>query len=170
MKCDSCGGNDAIIHIRQIIGSEVKDLHVCQKCAAEKGILTTGDKTEFSLPDILGGLVDAIPVVNSEEPDNCPVCGLKREDVDKESRVGCPECINVFAREVRRALKKRGYQPGHTGKLPHNLETVKKLLFDKEILKNELVKAVSNEDYERAAHLRDRIRAIEDNAGVPHER
>lgn len=169
MKCDNCGGGDAVIHIRQIIGSDVKDLHICQKCAAEKGILGTGEDMELSLPDILNGLVEDLPGKETAEPEKCPSCGLKREDVDREGRIGCPECINVFHRELRKAVKKRGLKMFHPGKLPQGLETVKTLLFDKEILKNQLKKAIEAEEYETAAHLRDRIHALEVDAGVPHE-
>ena len=169
MKCDSCGGQDAVIHIRQIIGSEVQDLHICQKCAAEKGILTDKEGEGVSLPSLLNGLIEDIVPMNNTVPESCPRCGMKRDDVDAEGRIGCPDCINAFGKEIRRSLKKRGLTANHKGKLPRGLETVKTLLFDKEVYKTQLKKAIAEEDYETAAKLRDKIHDIEERAGVPHE-
>jgi len=169
MKCDNCGGEDAVIHIRQIIGNDVKDIRICQKCAAEKGILKGIDDGEMTLPNILNGLIDDINPLENTEVEKCPSCGMKREDVNGEGRLGCSDCINAFRKEIPKALKKRSITSSHRGKLPLNLEAVKTLLFDKEVLKNQLKKAIKKEDYESAAKLRDQIQEIEDSAGVTHE-
>ena len=166
MRCDNCGGDNAIIHIRQIMGSDVKDVHICSECADKKGILNGGNAAEFSLPEILNGIIADITARSDAGPDACPSCGLKREDVDKEGRIGCSDCVSFFSEDLHRAIKNRNLTPLHPGKLPRRLKPVKTLLFDKEELKDKLKQAIEEEDYETAILLRDRIRALEADAGV----
>ena len=37
MLCDSCKERDAVVHVTQIQGGDVKQLNLCEKCAAERG-------------------------------------------------------------------------------------------------------------------------------------
>ena len=39
MKCEICGLKDAVIHIRQIQKDLVHELHICEECAQEKGLI-----------------------------------------------------------------------------------------------------------------------------------
>lgn len=166
MKCDNCHDENAVIHIKQIMGTDVRDVHICARCAGERGILGDG-KDELSLPEILNALIEDAVAANNLSPDNCPSCGLRAGDVDKEGRIGCPDCINTFSRELSQALNNRNITPPHSGKLPGSLKTVRTLLIDKENLKSRLSEALKTENYETAALLRDRIRALE--AEVSHE-
>jgi len=38
MQCDNCHERTAAIHLTQIMETTVTTLHLCEKCAAEKGI------------------------------------------------------------------------------------------------------------------------------------
>ena len=169
MKCHSCGKEDAVINIRQIIGSEIKDISLCKSCAEARGILGPDNKIELSLTQILNGLLESKTAAEKPDTQECPGCGLKVLDVAKEGRMGCPECANSFHREIRKFLGKNGIEPQHKGRLPRSLQTLKTLLFDREILKNELNSALESEDYESAARIRDQIRKLEETSGVVHE-
>ena len=42
MKCDTCGAKNGLIHLTQIVNSEVTTYYLCEACAAEKGLDTRG--------------------------------------------------------------------------------------------------------------------------------
>ena len=53
MKCEICGARKAVIHIRQVIGKEWVDLHLCEECALERGISGEGEHVELSISNML---------------------------------------------------------------------------------------------------------------------
>ena len=38
MKCEECGGNEAVVHLTQVVNNEMTVVHLCEVCAAEKGL------------------------------------------------------------------------------------------------------------------------------------
>ncbi len=166
MKCHVCGKESAVINIRQIIGSEIKDLTLCRQCAEKKGILGKGDKIELSLNQILDGLVSSGGNRKKADSETCSACGMKAKESGKEGRTGCSECFNAFPEEISKYLEKNGITASHLGKLPRSLQTIKTLIFDRDKLNTELKHAIETEDYENAALIRDRIKELEDKTGV----
>ncbi len=53
MVCDNCGAGDAVVHLTQIVNNEMSTFHLCEKCAAEKGLETTPEPANFPLTDFL---------------------------------------------------------------------------------------------------------------------
>lgn len=148
------------------MGNEVVELHLCEKCAAERGISGGGDKIELSLSQLLTGLVDTGTSGKSEKPaDRCPNCGLTLADFRKDGQLGCSECYTAFKREIEVFLQNTSGTTRHKGKYPGRLVAYKTLLIDREQLKDELKAAVTKEDYEKAAAIRDKIKKIEQTAG-----
>ena len=41
MVCDTCGERLATVHLTTIVDNEVHQQHLCEKCAAERGVETT---------------------------------------------------------------------------------------------------------------------------------
>ncbi|MCF7937133.1 MAG: UvrB/UvrC motif-containing protein [Spirochaetales bacterium] len=160
MLCDICGNEEAIIHIQQIMGNEVMELHLCSACAKEKGISTDDNRVELSLSSLLTGLVD---VDEEGETDSavCPSCGKTIEQFRDDGLLGCPDCFEAFQTDIASMLKNMTGFTQHRGKYPRKLATYKTILFDREQLKKQLKEAVEREAYEEAAGIRDRIRALE---------
>ncbi len=170
MKCDICGLREAVIHIQQIIGNEKVELHICEECARERGINTKGDKIEFSISNLIMGLVDVKDVHPRKTAKRvCPKCGTTFENFKKTGKLGCTECYVTFEREIRSILRKMYGKTQHIGKFPKQLKRYKTFLIDLEILKEDLKKAIRNENYEKAAMLRDRIAEIQKSAGYGDE-
>lgn len=166
MKCQICEQNTASIHVQQIMGNEVVELHLCDKCARERGITGGADSAELSLSQLLTGLVDTRRSGKSEKSvDRCPNCGLTLADFRKDGRLGCSDCYTAFKREIEVFLQNTSGTTRHRGKYPARLKAFKTLLIDREQLKDELKEAVTKEDYEKAAMIRDKIRTIEQSAG-----
>ena len=161
MKCDICGSNEAVIHIKQENGSEKLELYLCESCAASRGITATSGDVDLSVTNLLTGLVDTKECdPASAKKKVCPRCGMTVQKFKKEGRLGCNECYSAFSKEISRILVKMYGRSQHRGKYPRRLMAYKTFLVDIEKLKKQLDRAVKAEDYEKAALLRDRIREL----------
>jgi len=170
MKCSICDENEAIIHVQQIMGNEVVELHLCESCAQKRGISSSDDKIELSLSQLLTGLIDTKGEGKEERSnESCPRCGMKLSEFRKEGKLGCGECYGAFKREVDLFLENTVGTTRHRGKYPERLVAYKSLLVDRELLQDQLKEAVGHEDYEEAAVIRDKLRAIEQTAGDQHD-
>lgn len=165
MTCELCGKEKAVVRIRQIIGNESKEMHLCETCARERGIIGNEGGVGEGVAWLLQGLFEKIPskVAHSAV---CPVCGTRFRDVRESGRVGCSQCYMTFTKELRRHFKGEGSAKTHKGKLPNRVLTYKLFFIDRENLKINLKTALENEDYEKAAVLRDKIRQIDKISGT----
>jgi protein arginine kinase activator len=161
MKCEICGLRDAMIHIRQIQKSSVHELHICEECAQEKGLIKE-EESELSISNLLSGLIEGKEAAGSEEAaESCPKCGTKAAEFRKRGKLGCPSCFDAFQRDVRSILSQMAGRTRHVGKLPRSEEPRGRAGPDRETLSDELREAIEREDYESAALLRDKIRELE---------
>jgi protein arginine kinase activator len=166
MKCELCGKRESVVHVQQAIGNESLDIHLCEVCAHEKGISKRSDKVDLSLTQLLTGLLDLKHEDElGEETAECPTCGMNISEFKKDGRLGCPDCYVSFASHIRGVHKRLSGATRHRGKLPQTLLSFKELLVDKERLKTQLNDAVTQEDYETAAVIRDQIRSLENGEG-----
>jgi len=162
MKCELCGKRESVVHVQQAIGNETVDIYLCEECAHEKGISSSSDKVDLSLTQLLTGLLDFKRAGEiEEEVSECPTCGLSVQEFKKDGFLGCPDCYASFASHIRGVHKRLSGMSRHRGKLPRKLLTYKELLVDRERLKSRLTDAVTREDYETAAVIRDQIRELE---------
>jgi protein arginine kinase activator len=159
MKCDICGNPEVVIHVQQMTDGEEIELHLCDRCAAFKGITRGEDKVEFSISNLLMGLVD-LKNARTNVASECPGCGLTLENFKKRAMLGCSECFNTFGKEIRDIVEKMFGRTRHKGKYPKRLQAYKSILIDLEGLKIRLEKAVEAENYEEAAKLRDQIKEL----------
>jgi hypothetical protein len=49
MSCDQCREREAVIHLTQIVNDQVTTLHLCERCAAEKGVESPASVTKTPL-------------------------------------------------------------------------------------------------------------------------
>jgi protein arginine kinase activator len=154
MKCEICKTGEATVPIKQVVGGNVKDMHVCEKCAAANGF---DAKSPLSMADLLFGSTapSEKPVPTPEK--SCAVCGMRRRDYRKLQRLGCPTCYETFSDELVPMLTAMQKGARHVGKTPSG-ETASA---EVAALQQALEKAVAAQDFEEAAQLRDRIRALQ---------
>lgn len=161
MKCEICNKKEAVIHVQQIMGTSVYELHLCEDCAKAKGIAARSDELKLSLQDLLLGLMDFHTDDRKGEVASCPSCGMSYADFRKEGRVGCTACFSAFHKDIVSVFGGKKSPILHAGKYPKKLKLLKTLLIDREELKLKLDEAVRQENYEIAAVLRDRIEELE---------
>jgi len=164
MVCDNCGGPGAVVHLTQVVNNETKTSHLCERCAAEKGLQTKIPSTNLLLADFLGKMGSDEPLSPGalQEELTCPFCGLSTADFKEVGRLGCPQCYPTFETSLRGLLRRIHGGTQHVGKvyLPpdSSVSDGEKRL---EALRRKLERAIGTEDFERAAELRDQIRTLE---------
>jgi protein arginine kinase activator len=162
MVCDNCGSGDAVVHLTQIVNNEMSTYHLCEKCAAAKGLETSPDPVNIPLTDFLAQMGQSAAPQGEETDGACDFCGLTFADFRETGRLGCPHCYSVFEAQLRGLLRRIHGGTQHVGKVylppdPSVTEMEKRL----EGLRRKLQRAVEAEDFERAAELRDKIRELE---------
>lgn len=168
MQCDICGANEASVHLTQIEQNETSKRHLCDSCAAAKGLAPSGGVANAPLADFLAQMGKAAPTETAAAMvDACPGCGLTLVDFKRTGRLGCARCWTHYGPSLRGLLRKLHGAAQHTGKVfrasgdlaaPNRLQRIV-------ALRRSLQEAVDQEDFERAASLRDQIRRLE--AGEP---
>jgi len=160
--CDNCGSRPATVNLTQIENNEMFSYHLCEDCAAEKGLETTSEPSGSSpLPDFLAQIGDE-PKGEGDPDSECSFCGLTLTVFRETGRLGCPHCYETFESHLRRLLRRVHGGTKHVGKiyLPPD-PTVSEMEKRMEALRRKLHRAVEAEDFERAAELRDRIHSLE---------
>lgn len=163
--CDSCGEPGAVVHLTRVENDETTTTHLCEKCAAEKGIQTSIKSANLPLADFLGKMGgDSLFETGGapQEDLSCPFCGLSTADFKGLGRLGCPQCYPTFETYLRGLLRRIHGSTQHVGKvyLPPD-PTVSDREQRLTALRRKLSRAVEAEDFERAAELRDQIRTLE---------
>ena len=157
MLCCICKEKEAKVHLTEIKGDKMQKLDLCEECAKSKGIT---DTTGFSLADLLLGLgaSQEIEQAAGGAELKCPRCGFTQADFKKAGRLGCAECYGTFAEALDGLLKTMHKGTRHIGKVPEVLRQSRDLSDRLTTLEKNLSKAVDEEDFERAAQLRDEIK------------
>jgi protein arginine kinase activator len=142
------------------------EYHLCQECSAQVV------EAPISIEALIHGLLGSFLAMAAEKADSfdaphsdetCPVCGMTFDDFKSGGKLGCEACYRTFERELEAILKNVQGSVRHEGKFPQKSGVN---LFQKREavrLRDELRKAVEEENFESAAYLRDQIRAIERN-------
>lgn len=158
MKCQRCP-KQATYHITEVYGDDKFDeLHVCEDCA----------KKYFNEPAPSGGKKAAggKPAEPAAAADpggkQCDVCGLKFVEFRNSGRLGCPHDYDAFKEELVPLLESIHGDTRHQGKTPRRLPKAKSAHSELTQLRKRLAKAVTDEAYEEAARLRDRIKEMEE--------
>lgn len=163
MLCNICHKNEATVHLTEIIDNQITELHLCEECARKKGAQM---EQHFGLADLLAGLADLgqqFEVVGKTET-KCPNCGLTYEDFRRIGRLGCSECYQVFKDSLGVLLKRIHGSTQHLGRTPVSKpgkEKEVKKESEVDVLRAQLQRAIKMEEFEEAARLRDKIRALE---------
>ncbi len=159
MLCDICKQNEAKVHLTQMDHGKTKKVDLCETCSKAKGL---DDPAAFSLADLLLGLGAAQEMEQASAVGDlkCPHCGFTQADLKKTGRLGCAECYLTFAEALEGLLRTMHKGTKHVGKAPHALKQSQDLSDKLKGLQKRLDKAITDEDFETAIHLRDDINTV----------
>ncbi|MDR3254697.1 MAG: UvrB/UvrC motif-containing protein [Synergistaceae bacterium] len=178
MLCSNCGKREVEVLIKQVVNNEVHNLNLCRACAEELGFISP-DIPSITISFSLG---DAEPLdhrkprrMRLEKKDNaydallCSACGMEYSEFRSSGVLGCPECYESFRFPLgARFQREQGAESHWSGSETFAEIGVLRDIGETEItrrvrderlanidrLRHEIQDAVSREEYERAAELR----------------
>jgi protein arginine kinase activator len=160
MQCQLCGKR-ATVHLTEIIDGQKVEQHLCEQCAQSEGITI---KQHVPISSLLNDLVEAQRETKELTSLSCPQCDLSWSEFRKSGLLGCPNDYAAFEKPLL-GLIERAHEGAvtHIGRVPENptgklSQQLKLLRF-----RQDLHRAIKEEDYETAAHLRDEISKYETN-------
>jgi protein arginine kinase activator len=157
-KCQKCQ-NPATLHITEILGeTQYEELHLCEQCA-NKYLYEPQGKIAAGKAALEAGRDPEDSLFNQHE---CPSCGIKFVEFRNTGRLGCPHDHQAFREELLPLLENIHGEVRHCGKVPRRMPQSKEMESELTQLRNRLKQAVTKEDYEEAAKLRDKIKTLEE--------
>ena len=178
MQCDFCKSK-ATVFFTQIVDGQTKKSALCDKCAIEHGITdpegflvghmqapdqdldSSSDPLELYEKELLKKQSDLVKQLGKQLV--CTNCGFTVEDLTKTGRLGCSMCYQVFHSEIERHLEGMHVGLQHKGRVPEGMLEVFEKNESLEKFQKELELAISKEEFEKAAVLRDKINLLKES-------
>lgn len=171
MICQECNQRPATLHFTNFLNGEKTELHLCERCAQEKGeMFMMNNGPGFSINSLLAGLLNMQPGFAEEKKEafqadeilQCPQCSMTFSQFVKVGRFGCATCYDAFRNQLTPIIRRlHSGNFTHSGKIPKRIGGdihLRKTIDDlKETLKN----LITEEEFEKAAETRDQIRDLE---------
>ncbi len=179
MLCQNCEKNEATTHIKQIINGEMSETYLCSECAKLLGANDMFSDFNLNFSDFFGNFFsDMLPAHNLLNTVRCDKCGCTFDDIVKSGKVGCAECYRTFYDKLLPSLQRIHGKLQHAGKISASAETEEEEKPQESpakepekpsesneekinALKAEMDEAVKQQDFEKAAELRDEIKVLE---------
>lgn len=174
MKCSQCKKRPATLHVTQVINGKKSNVQICDICAANKGYLNYSEET-YSLHDLLKGLfnfdsshigLQDDKLFDKNKGLHCSKCDLTFDDFQRTGKFGCSQCYESFKSRLEPIFRRvHSGNTKHHGKIPKRQG--KHLYRKREIehYRNKLQKLIAEENFERAAVIRDEIKRLEAQTG-----
>lgn len=171
MKCQKCGNKQADTHIKRVINGEFEEYNLCSDCAREAGYsnMFDGFANDISsgFNSLLGSFFsNALPA--RSQSTRCDVCSMSYGDITRTGMMGCANCYKIFADQLMPTIRRVHGNITHCGKHSAFVKKTQGTQPQKnskenqvEKLKQELKIAVENQEFEKAAELRDKIKEME---------
>lgn len=166
MLCQNCHKNLASGRYAEVVDGQVSDLRLCQDCLAEReGSASTG--FEFSTPSPFPRKNKDAPVEQTEDDGrSCTACSTSLTGIMETGKVGCSACYDTFSVELEGLMEGIHIALTHRGKVPRLDDARVRVRSELQSKRALLKTALSMENYEEAAILRDEIRALEVGLGA----
>ena len=180
MLCEICHEKEATVRITRIHHGNSESHNLCQDCAKQYGAEDPEaqelSKAIFKL--LAGALMKHLGPQNQNSEENerakklaCPNCGKTFGEVLEDGLMGCTDCYETFEPQILPMIMRIQGADTHTGKKAvkaRRKKTEQKNVEDQTLSKKEELSlledrmkiAVSEENYEEAARLRDEIRRL----------
>lgn len=166
MQCQQCGQKEAVVHLTQIVDNDVTTMHLCEPCAAEKGIESGAALPQGAVGHFLAamgkGVGAGLPGMEDAPHATCATCGMTMQELRDLGRLGCADCYQAFEDPLRQLLRRLHGSTTHVGERyrPPGAEVEPPMAQAAE-LREQLRVAIETENFELAAELRDRLRGVE---------
>jgi protein arginine kinase activator len=161
MICSQCQERDAVVHLTQIVENAVTQVHLCEKCAAERGIETSVAVPKHPLGEFLQAAQQQALQLPGDAA-RCSYCGTSLRDFRASGKLGCARCYGAFEQSLKDLLRRVHGSATHVGRR-YQASDEPALERDANLseLRGRLEDAIRVEEFELAATLRDQIRTLE---------
>lgn len=173
MLCEKCGKKEATFYYKENVNGVEKSYTLCADCAAEmqkNGVISGASIGSdpfgqlhklFTEDKLFGSLFNTgLKQPETRETPKCPLCGSTFAVLAKNGKVGCPGCYEAFETELTPSIRRIHGRSTHTGKTPARFREQNERKQKIAAMERELKEAISAENYERAAELRDQLRTL----------
>ena len=164
MKCDHCE-QPAVVHEVLIRNGKTTEVHLCAEHALAAGLAVPAAQP---VAEVL------LHIAKSKQEEaararalaSCTGCGVSFTEFRKTGTLGCSACYDSFQPMLGQVIERaQAGGTAHVGRAPKAVAEVETRRVRREKLLRDLETAVSAEQYERAARLRDELAAIAPDAG-----
>lgn len=173
MLCEECGSRPASVHVTKIVNSQKVQQYLCQECARARwedmGFFV---QPHLTMQSLLSGLLSGAGTTqlgSSGIQARCSNCGLPFQEFARTGFLGCGHCYEQFDEQLRPIYKRIHGDTKHRGKVPARSGGRARVTREIDSLRRDLQECIRTEDYERAAELRDRIRALQEDLASSDE-
>ena len=172
LLCELCRSRDATLVCTRVVNNFRYEIHLCSECAALEGFATTPPEESELFDDLADSFFESEPVIHSPQSVVdvcCPRCNTSRSEFERTGLLGCSVCYEVFAGDLEILMRRLHGATQHSGRRPRPRRIIGALV-DEAALRQEMQQAIAEENFERAAELRDvlsQARSEERNAGLP---
>ena len=159
MKCQQCE-KPATIHITEITGPELDELHLCEDCG--KIYLSQQEPASDSPMSQQFKLIEDADELAALQQQVCEICGSSFYEFRHSGRLGCPHDYVCFETELEPLIVNIHAATDHVGKRPKRGVNSSEQQVVLVRMRQEMKEAIEREDYETASSLRDQIQELEE--------
>lgn len=159
-RCEQCGQRRATVHLTEFIDGEPVQRHLCEECYAEKEGHSLMTPTAI-FAHILAAVAPELKELSTKR---CPSCHTSYLEFRQKGLLGCPKDYEVFDKALSQLVEHVHGATKHCGKVPPQAGEQEVIRSRLRSLRRKQERAVSEEDYELAAELRDQIEQMEARA------
>lgn len=161
MLCERCKQRQATTSIKHTLNGHSTTFHVCSECAHAMASLNLFGGLNF---DHLLSEMFAGDATKADETKRCPKCGMSFEELMEGGKLGCAACYQTFRTELLPSVQRIHGKSAHNGKVPKTAGRAVQRKRQLASLQQQLDQAISAEQFEHAAELRDQIKALQREA------
>lgn len=161
MLCENCKKASATTHIKNTVNGITKEYYLCPQCAAKLGF---SNFNFFEINDFWGSLLGAQKNPNPQTK-RCKTCNTSFNEIVESGKMGCPDCYIEFREEISPTIMKIHGKTEHKGLTPGKVHKTENVQADEiQNLENALKEAIDNEEFEKAAEIRDILKEKRGNS------
>jgi len=170
--CQACERRPAVVEFIQVTGDERREMALCRECALSMGVRAQVEAFQRLSQLLMQQNLSASPFDADDLQAKCSCCGMVFEEFVGTGLLGCAQCYRDFEHQLKPALRRlhgvirqiTDETAAHAAQTPppqmarsaaesRGTET-------RAQLEIELNLAIMDEDYEKAATLRDKLRRL----------
>mgnify|MGYP003436731948 CR=1 FL=1 len=177
MECQECKQRPATLHFTKIINGEKTEVHLCEQCSQEKSeMFMNNSGVNFSINNLLAGLLNLDNAFASPKNHtlsgiselHCSHCKLSYSQFTRLGMFGCSNCYESFSKQLEPILRRlHNGNAVHTGKVPKRIGSHISVQRKVQDLKSQMQACIQQEEFEKAAEIRDELRLLERKAQSP---